>query len=141
MTISRADPAATQHARCDLAVLGAGPAGLAAAVTAASAGARVALIDAAPRPGGQYWRHRQGDNGASHHGWPVFQRLLRGLTHHADRIEYLPGRSVWHIERTAEEPRTGSARTPLPPTPSAPATLPPTPPATASSESSTAVQS
>ncbi|MFD7225220.1 FAD-dependent oxidoreductase [Streptomyces sp. NPDC059892] len=103
MTTSRAEPAAARRDRHDLVVLGAGPAGLAAAVTAATAGARVALIDAGPRPGGQYWRHRPGDDGASHHGWPTFRRLLHGLTAHADRITYLPGHSVWHVERTADE--------------------------------------
>ena len=42
---------------CDVAVVGAGPAGAAAAVTAARSGARVLLVDAEARPGGQYWRH------------------------------------------------------------------------------------
>ena len=37
-------------------VLGAGPAGLAAAVEAARAGAQVTLVDALPEPGGQIWR-------------------------------------------------------------------------------------
>lgn len=37
-------------------VLGAGPAGLAAAVTAARAGARVTVVDLLPEPGGQVWR-------------------------------------------------------------------------------------
>ncbi|HKB70132.1 MAG TPA: FAD/NAD(P)-binding oxidoreductase [Thermoanaerobaculia bacterium] len=44
----------------DVAVVGAGPAGVAAAATAAAAGKRVFLIDEAPRPGGQIWRHRPG---------------------------------------------------------------------------------
>ncbi|NUT49404.1 MAG: FAD-dependent oxidoreductase, partial [Saccharothrix sp.] len=44
----------------DLAVVGAGPAGLTAAVTAAERGLRVGLVDAAARPGGQYWRHPAG---------------------------------------------------------------------------------
>ncbi|MDF1499887.1 MAG: FAD/NAD(P)-binding oxidoreductase [Anaerolineales bacterium] len=39
--------------RVDLAIVGAGPAGVAAAVTAARRGLRVALIDEAPTPGGQ----------------------------------------------------------------------------------------
>lgn len=43
--------------RCDVAVVGGGPAGIAAAVSAAEAGAAVTLIDEAPRPGGQIWRH------------------------------------------------------------------------------------
>lgn len=40
----------------DIAVIGAGPAGLAAAATAASRGARVVLIDENPATGGQIWR-------------------------------------------------------------------------------------
>lgn len=43
--------------RYDVLVVGAGPAGLAAARTAAAHGARVGLIDAQPRAGGQVWRH------------------------------------------------------------------------------------
>lgn len=46
-----ADPA-----RFDIAVLGAGPAGVGAAVTAARAGARVLVIDEAPQAGGQVYR-------------------------------------------------------------------------------------
>ncbi|MFJ9865918.1 sarcosine oxidase subunit delta family protein [Streptomyces sp. NPDC101165] len=40
------------HAHCDLLVVGAGPAGLAAAATAATSGARVILADDQPEPGG-----------------------------------------------------------------------------------------
>ncbi|MFI8236623.1 sarcosine oxidase subunit delta family protein [Streptomyces sp. NPDC085866] len=40
------------HAHCDLLVVGAGPAGLAAAVAAATCGARVILADDQPEPGG-----------------------------------------------------------------------------------------
>jgi sarcosine oxidase subunit alpha len=48
------DPARydSTHAHCDVLVIGAGPAGLAAAATAASSGARVILLDDQPRPGG-----------------------------------------------------------------------------------------
>ena len=42
--------------RFDVLVVGAGPAGIAAAVTAAEAGRRVGLIDDNPAPGGQIWR-------------------------------------------------------------------------------------
>ncbi|MGY3041693.1 NADPH-dependent 2,4-dienoyl-CoA reductase/sulfur reductase-like enzyme [Rhodanobacter sp. TND4EL1] len=45
----------TEH--YDVVVVGAGPAGMAAAGTAALHGARVALLDAQPRQGGQVWRH------------------------------------------------------------------------------------
>ncbi len=46
--------------RHDVVVVGAGPAGLSAAATAASMGRSVLLLDQAPRPGGQIWRHRAG---------------------------------------------------------------------------------
>ena len=43
-------------ATCDLAVIGAGPAGLAAAIEAAGLGLDVVLIDEQPQPGGQVYR-------------------------------------------------------------------------------------
>jgi NADPH-dependent 2,4-dienoyl-CoA reductase/sulfur reductase-like enzyme len=42
----------------DVAVIGAGPAGIAAAVRAAEAGRRVIVLDESPNVGGQIWRHR-----------------------------------------------------------------------------------
>ncbi|MBQ0825848.1 FAD/NAD(P)-dependent oxidoreductase [Streptomyces tagetis] len=41
----------------DLVVVGAGPAGMAAAVTALAGGLRVALVDSGTTVGGQFWRH------------------------------------------------------------------------------------
>ncbi|UNX55099.1 NAD(P)/FAD-dependent oxidoreductase [Georgenia sp. TF02-10] len=52
------DPLAEPPLRVvDVAVVGAGPAGMAAAVAAAEAGAGVVLLDAGGQLGGQYWRH------------------------------------------------------------------------------------
>ncbi|HEY8484631.1 MAG TPA: FAD-dependent oxidoreductase [Longimicrobiales bacterium] len=45
----------------DVAVVGAGPAGIAAAVRAAESGLRVVVVDEGFRPGGQIWRHRTPD--------------------------------------------------------------------------------
>ncbi|MEV0198075.1 FAD/NAD(P)-binding oxidoreductase [Nonomuraea sp. NPDC050691] len=90
----------------DVAVVGAGPAGLAAAVEAAEAGLGVALVDGAAQPGGQYWRHyderhARPDDRAGHHGWPLFtglrERLRAGRA--AGRIRYLPGRQVYLVTR------------------------------------------
>jgi len=53
-----AEPDMILHAQ--VVVVGAGPAGLAAARAAAAAGCDVLLLDAAPQPGGQIWRARQG---------------------------------------------------------------------------------
>ncbi len=43
---------------CDVAVVGGGPAGIAAAVRAAESGASTLVIDQGVQPGGQIWRHR-----------------------------------------------------------------------------------
>lgn len=81
--------------RCDLAVVGAGPAGLAAAVTAARAGCRVALLDSAPQLGGQFWRHRD-DTGHGHRAWSTFAALRAELLDSA--IDYRAGAAVWFVE-------------------------------------------
>ncbi|QSB14896.1 FAD-dependent oxidoreductase [Natronosporangium hydrolyticum] len=81
--------------RYDLAVVGGGPAGLAAAVTAARAGCRVALLDSAPRLGGQYWRH-QDDSGHGHRSWDTFSALRASLL--SWQVEYRPGAAVWFVE-------------------------------------------
>ncbi|KJK56692.1 oxidase [Saccharothrix sp. ST-888] len=90
----------------DLAVVGAGPAGLAAAVTAAELGLRCALVDAGPRPGGQYYRHPAPGLGAArperlHHGWAAFARLSGRLKAHtgARRLDYLTDHHIWTMER------------------------------------------
>lgn len=55
---------------CDVAVIGAGPAGIGTAITAAAAGRRVAVFDEARHPGGQIWRHaRRGDLSRSARRW------------------------------------------------------------------------
>ncbi|MFD7452407.1 FAD-dependent oxidoreductase [Kitasatospora sp. NPDC059827] len=90
----------------DLAVVGAGPAGLAAAVTAADLGLRCVLLDGADRPGGQYYRHPAPGLGASrpdrlHHRWPVYAGLAARLEAHP-RADFRGGHQVWALERTAD---------------------------------------
>src|SRR5690606_31178459 len=80
-------------AEYDVAVVGAGPAGLATAATAARAGCRVALLDSAPRPGGQYWRHHDG-TGTGQRSRSVFTALRAGLT----AVDYTAGAAVWFVE-------------------------------------------
>lgn len=89
----------------DLAVIGAGPAGLAGAITAADGGCRVTVLDLGLRPGGQYWRHSPAalaaGVGPRAHGWRTFERLLRrfGAHQRAGRIDYLPETTVWRLDR------------------------------------------
>ncbi|MEU5875744.1 FAD-dependent oxidoreductase [Glycomyces sp. NPDC047369] len=80
-------------------VIGAGPAGLSAAVAASDAGARVTLIDSGDGLGGQYWRHLPPQRPAQrearlHHGWPAFDRLRGSLA----GVEVVTEAQVWAIE-------------------------------------------
>ena len=89
----------------DVAVVGAGPAGVAAAVVAAESGARVVLIDAGSGPGGQYYRQpapelpaRPGD--PPPHPWRAFDELHRRLRRQvtAGRAMLSPDTTVWAAE-------------------------------------------
>ncbi|MBM7168592.1 FAD-dependent oxidoreductase [Streptomyces sp. G44] len=88
----------------DLAVLGAGPAGLAGAVTAAELGLSVALLAASDRPGGQFYRHPAPAVGATrpealHHDWAAYADLRDRLA--ASDITRLFGHHVWAVTREA----------------------------------------
>jgi D-hydroxyproline dehydrogenase subunit alpha len=78
--------------RFDVIVVGAGPAGLSAAAAASEAGRKVLLLDAADRPGGQFWRHRLGEPPAA------LQRLLKRLADAVPQVDYRPGSPVWWVE-------------------------------------------
>ncbi|MEU9732815.1 FAD-dependent oxidoreductase [Streptomyces sp. NPDC048002] len=94
----------TEHPR--LAVIGAGPAGLAATLAAAARGVRVTLIDAAPAPGGQFYRQpapalRARRPRALHHQWPTWERLRDGLRaqEEAGTVTHLADHHVWLVDR------------------------------------------
>ncbi|MBB2915221.1 thioredoxin reductase [Streptosporangium becharense] len=88
----------------DLAVVGAGPAGVAGALTASLAGLGVVLVDGAARPGGQYFRRpadgfRAERAGVLHHGLDRFTRQWEALR---ERADVLLRHRVWAVERAGE---------------------------------------
>jgi len=95
MTASESEP-------YDLAVVGAGSAGLAGAVTASELGLSVALLEASARTGGQFYRHPAPAIGAMrpealHHDWSAYTDLRRRLAQ--SDVSHLPGHHVWSVTR------------------------------------------
>jgi thioredoxin reductase len=88
----------------DVAVIGAGPAGLAAATTAARLGLATVLFDEQPSPGGQVYRAvtatplaRRATLGAEYwHGADLARDFL------ASGAVYAPGATVWSVSRARE---------------------------------------
>ncbi|MCX5425026.1 FAD-dependent oxidoreductase [Streptomyces sp. NBC_00078] len=92
--------------RPHLAVIGAGPAGLAATVAAAAHGVAVTLLDSSGQAGGQFYRQpaaglRAGRPQALHHDWRTWERLRDGLDSHvrADAARHLTDHQVWFVDR------------------------------------------
>ncbi len=114
--------------RPHLAVIGAGPAGLAATVAAAAHGVRVTLIDSAAQAGGQFYRRPAAELNARrpqalHHQWRTWERLRNALAHHveAGHVTHLTDHHVWLVERG----RTDSPAPPTaPPSPCTPSSVP-----------------
>ena len=76
-------------------IIGAGPAGLAAAKVAAQKNVPVTILDGAPRPGGQYWRHRDEVQGyKSHRASEYFDSVIGSKS-----VTYIYGAQVWSAVR------------------------------------------
>jgi NADPH-dependent 2,4-dienoyl-CoA reductase/sulfur reductase-like enzyme len=93
-------------------VIGAGPAGLAAALAATHKGESVILLDASDDVGGQYWRHlpatRPSQNEALlHHGWSTFVAMRERLT--STRCEIVTSAHVWAIDHDGVHVLIGDA--------------------------------
>jgi NADPH-dependent 2,4-dienoyl-CoA reductase/sulfur reductase-like enzyme len=87
----------------DLAIIGAGPAGMAAAITAADLGMRVSVLDEQPEPGGQIYRGIE----SLSHARPRHLDILgpdyaRGLelvkAFRSSGADYRPGTQVWSVD-------------------------------------------
>jgi thioredoxin reductase len=90
-------------AACDLAIVGAGPAGMAAAITAAQAGLTTVVLDEQPEPGGQIYRgieqlaaHRPRHLqwlGADYTAGLELAQAFRKAT-----VDYTDSAQVWQVE-------------------------------------------
>lgn len=81
-------------------IIGAGPAGLAAAVAALDHGASVILLEADSRLGGQFWRHPVDVTKTDtrlEHNWARFRKLAQRIHDHPSAT-VLTGAQVWAIE-------------------------------------------
>jgi NADPH-dependent 2,4-dienoyl-CoA reductase/sulfur reductase-like enzyme len=89
------------NASCDFLVIGAGPAGMAAAATAARLGVSTMLVDEQPAPGGQIYRNveSRGENasGVAQADWARGAALAKEFR--ASGAGYQPGMQVWQLER------------------------------------------
>jgi NADPH-dependent 2,4-dienoyl-CoA reductase/sulfur reductase-like enzyme len=104
--------------RPHLAVIGAGPAGLAATVAAATHGVRVTLIDSAAQAGGQFYRRPAAELNARrpqalHHQWRTWERLNDALAHHVEtgHVTHLTDHHVWLVEREFNDRSGATGRT------------------------------
>ena len=91
-------------------VIGAGPAGLAAARVARALGASVTLIDSSDQLGGQFWHHLPAARPAArerilHHGWDTFQSLSATLESD-DGCRIIRSANVFALETAASGPGT-----------------------------------
>lgn len=88
-------------------VIGAGPAGIRAAVTLARHGLSPILLDEAPRPGGQIYRQPPAGPGQRSarelYGFEAAKAtaIHQALAPYADRIDHRPETLVWNVERGA----------------------------------------
>ncbi|MAP11544.1 MAG: FAD/NAD(P)-binding oxidoreductase [Gammaproteobacteria bacterium] len=93
-------------AQFDLIVIGAGPAGLAAAGTAAAAGANVLLVDEQATPGGQIYRNMaQADDARLAilgDDYAAGLRLLAAVEEPG--VQYQPNAMVWQVTAPLDEP-------------------------------------
>lgn len=87
----------------DLVIIGAGPAGLAAAATAAALRLRTAVIDEQPAPGGQVYRNIEASSGqvnARHiFGDDYMAGALLVKQFRASDALYMPRTQVWQVDR------------------------------------------
>lgn len=85
----------------DLAIVGAGPAGMAAAIEAGTGGLKVVVLDEQPDPGGQIWRNVErlsGSQRARHLGSAYERGAKVVAAFRTAPCRHLPETRLWHVE-------------------------------------------
>jgi thioredoxin reductase len=89
---------------CQLLVVGAGPAGIAAAQAAARAGVEVTVVDEQAQPGGQIYRNVDAsplpDINLLGKDYVFGQQLVQAFRD--AHIDYFPGHAVWYLDQSRE---------------------------------------
>lgn len=86
----------------DLAIVGAGPAGMAAAMLAAELGLDALLVDEAEAPGGQIYRGVERAAEPSPLGKDYLAGRWLAAAFRDSRVRYRPETTVWHIDPAAD---------------------------------------
>lgn len=87
--------------RVDLLIVGAGPAGMSAAIVARRYGLDVLVVDEQPAPGGQIWRAVEAVSSTTRAAYlgKAYAKGLAVVEHfRASGAVYEPGTRVWHLE-------------------------------------------
>ncbi|MFZ2100077.1 MAG: FAD-dependent oxidoreductase [Oricola sp.] len=88
----------------DLAIVGAGPAGMSAAALAGEIGLSTVVLDEQPAPGGQIYRNIEHAGGTRLLGESYLKGAALADAFRATALDYRPGTGVWHVETDAGEP-------------------------------------
>lgn len=85
----------------DVVIIGAGPAGMAAAEVAARHGAKTLVLDEQSAPGGQIYRaiETMGSRQRPELGVAYFNGVKQAQGFRASNVDYQPGASVWHVSK------------------------------------------
>lgn len=88
----------------EIVIVGAGPAGMAAAETAAEAGARTLVLDEQKNPGGQIYRAVESLNSVAFEDLDEAEKHGRLLTKQfrGCNVDYVPGATVWFVSAKPE---------------------------------------
>lgn len=86
---------------CDVAVLGAGPAGANAALLCAQNGLNTALVDEQPKAGGQVWRAKAAPDNSTATPESLHGNALRAALE-TSSVNHFANTRVWHIRRNDE---------------------------------------